>query len=44
MINPVAIIFWAFLATIGALIGGSTGALVGLSIGLGVSLIADLFL
>lgn len=46
--NPRAIVFWAFLALIGYLIGNftvpaasATGALIGLTVGLGISLWAE---
>ena len=42
-LNPVAIVFWAFLSTIGYLAGGTIyTALIGLCVGLGISLVASL--
>jgi hypothetical protein len=39
--NPTAVVFWAFLALVGYLIGDSHGALIGLAIGMGLSLLAS---
>lgn len=42
-INPLAIVFWIFLALVGFLINGGTGAAVGALIGIAASAIIDLF-
>jgi hypothetical protein len=39
--NPLAIVFWGFLAGVGYLLNDGRGALVGLVIGLGFSLVAS---
>jgi len=43
MINPVAIIFWAFLSAIGYLIGGKDVAIFMLVVGMGQSLLSLTF-